>query len=199
MKVDLDSLSDKKVILKTIDDFGIKTMERSSKKNSLLSVSIQKLSASGNEGHLVADGLSRLQQEMKGLDPSGIDFTKKGLLGVIFNPLKSHFTKYQKADGVIANIIETIENGKEILKNDITTLEIEKSALRELTKQLSKEIKLASLMDANIENQIELAKARVEDEEKIKFISEEVLFPLRQKVLDMQTMIAVNNQGIIAM
>ncbi len=199
LKVDLDSLSDKKVILKTIDDFGIKTMERSSKKNSLLSVSIQKLSASGNEGHLVADGLSRLQQEMKGLDPSGIDFTKKGLLGVIFNPLKSYFAKYQKADGVIANIIETIENGKEILKNDITTLEIEKSALRELTKQLSKEIKLASLMDANIENQIELAKARVEDEEKIKFISEEVLFPLRQKVLDMQTMIAVNNQGIIAM
>lgn len=38
-----------------------------------------------------------------------------------------------------------------------------------------------------------------EDPEKIKYIQDEVLFPLRQKVMDLQQMQAVNQQGYFAM
>ncbi|HPT19867.1 MAG TPA: toxic anion resistance protein, partial [Methanothrix sp.] len=34
--------------------------------------------------------------------------------------------------------------------------------------------------------------------EKIKFVSEEVLFPLRQRIMDMQQVIVVNQQGVMA-
>lgn len=53
------------------------------------------------------------------------------------------------------------------------------------------------LMDQEIETQLEAAKLRDEDEEKVRFITEEVLFPLRQRVMDLQQMLVVNQQGII--
>lgn len=198
LKIDIGSLEDRKVILKSIEDFGIDTMQRSSKKNSLLQVSVGALSNAGGEGGAVAKGLMELQREMKGLDPSVIDFTKKGFLGKLFNPLRGYFEKYQKADSIICDIVDSLEKGKSTLKNDNTTLEIEEIALRDITKKLMKEIEMGTLMDESIENQIQLARSRNEDEDKIRFISEEILFPLRQRIMDMQQMIVVNHQGIMA-
>ena len=91
-----------------------------------------------------------------------------------------------------------MDRGKTTLKNDNTTLYIEKQAMSDLTKKLMKEIQLGTLMDESIEKQIEAAKARNEDPEKIKFVTEEVLFPLRQRFMDMQQMIVVNQQGVMA-
>lgn len=54
------------------------------------------------------------------------------------------------------------------------------------------------LMDSEIESQIEAAKLRQESEDKILFITEEVLFPLRQRLMDLQQMLVVNQQGIMA-
>lgn len=53
-------------------------------------------------------------------------------------------------------------------------------------------------MDESIEAQIEAAKARNEDPDKIRFIAEEILFPLRQRIMDLQQMLVVNQQGIVA-
>jgi len=198
MEVKLDSLEDRKSIIKSIENFGMDTLEKSSKKNSLLQVSVGALSNSGDEGGAVAKGLIDLQREMKGLDPSVIDFTKKGLLGKLFNPLRAYFQKYQKADAVIGDIVQSLEKGKAILKNDNTTLEIEEVALRDITKKLRKEIEMGTMMDELIEDKIQLARSRNEDEDKIRFISEEILFPLRQRIMDMQQMIVVNHQGIMS-
>src|SRR5690606_25399444 len=92
----------------------------------------------------------------------------------------------------------SLDKGKTTLKNDNTTLEIEQQALRELTKTLQKEIQLGAFMDSSIESQIEAAQLRNDDPDKIRFITEEVLFPLRQRVMDLQQMLVVNQQGIMA-
>ncbi|CAH1230135.1 hypothetical protein PAECIP111891_06629 [Paenibacillus allorhizoplanae] len=197
MEIDLDSLEKRKNILAAVENFGIETMRASSQKNALLQVTIGQLSRAGDEGGIVAKGLGELQLQMKDLDPSGIDFVKRGFLGKFFNPLRSYFHQFDKADMVIAEIIETLNKGKLGLKDDNTTLLLEQHALRDLTKKLRKEIQLVSYMDESIEAQIALAKARNDDPEKIQFITEEVLFPLRQRTLDMQAMMAVNQQGFI--
>jgi uncharacterized protein YaaN involved in tellurite resistance len=57
---------------------------------------------------------------------------------------------------------------------------------------------MGTLMDESIASQVDMAKARNEDPEKVKFITEEIQFPLRQRVMDMQQMIVVNHQGIMA-
>ncbi|WP_018755459.1 toxic anion resistance protein [Paenibacillus terrigena] len=198
MSLDLDSLEKRKEILQSIDTFGMNTMRTSSNKNNLLQVSVGNLSKTGDDGGQVAKGLTELHMQLKDLDPSVIDFTKTGFLGKLFNPLRAYFLKYEKADAMIADIVVSLDKGKTTLKNDNTTLEIEQQALRDLTKKLQKEIELGTLMDASIEAQIEAAKARNEDPDKIRFITEEVLFPLRQRVMDMQQMMVVNQQGIMA-
>lgn len=198
LELDLESLEKRQAVLQSIDSFGMGTMRSSSDKNALLQVSVGNLSKTGDEGGQVAKGLTELHLQLKDLDPSAVDFAKSGLLGRFFNPLRHYFAKYQRADTVISDIIVSLDKGKTILKNDNTTLQIEQQALRELTRKLQKEIELGLLMDQEIETQVEAARVRGEDEEKIRFISEEVLFPLRQRVMDLQQMLVVNQQGIMA-
>ncbi|MEK0314711.1 toxic anion resistance protein [Cohnella sp. 56] len=199
MSLDIESLDKRKGILQSIDSFGMGTMRTSSEKNQLLQITVGNLSKTGDEGGQVAKGLAELNIQLKDLDPSAIDFAKRGMLGKLFNPLRAYFARYEKADVVIADIIVSLDKGKTTLKNDNTTLEIEQQTLRDLTKKLQKEIQLGSLMDASIEQQVEAAKARSEDPEKIRFITEEVMFPLRQRLMDLQQMLVVNQQGIMAM
>lgn len=199
MSLELDSLDKRREILQSIDTFGIDTMKLSSSKNALLQVSVGNLSKAGEDGGQVAKGLADLHTQIKDLDPSLVDFAKTGILGKFFSPIRSYFLKYEKADGIIADIIVSLDKGKITLKNDNTTLEFEQHSLRELSKKLRKEIQLGALMDESIEAQIETAKIRNEDPEKIRFITEEILFPLRQRVMDLQEMLVVNQQGIMAM
>jgi uncharacterized protein YaaN involved in tellurite resistance len=198
LELDIESVEKRKEILQSLDTFGMSSMKSSSEKNSLLQVSVGNLSKTGDEGGQVAKGLTELHLQLKDLDPSAVDFAKSGFLGKFFNPLRSYFAKYQRADAVISDIITSLDKGKSVLKNDNTTLEFEQQALRELTKKLQKEIQLGVLMDEEIESQIEAAKLRNETEDKIQFITEEVLFPLRQRVMDLQQMMVVNQQGIMA-
>lgn len=198
LELDIESVEKRKEVLQSLDTFGMSSMKSSSEKNSLLQVSVGNLSKTGDEGGQVAKGLTELHLQLKDLDPSAVDFAKSGFLGKFFNPLRSYFAKYQRADAVISDIITSLDKGKSVLKNDNTTLEFEQQALRELTKKLQKEIQLGVMMDEEIESQIEAAKLRNETEDKIQFITEEVLFPLRQRVMDLQQMMVVNQQGIMA-
>jgi len=198
LTLDIEEFAKKRYILQSIESFGADSMKRSAAKNSLLQMTVGKLSKDGGEGGVVAKGLMDLNRELKDLDPSLIDFTTTGIFGKLFNPIRAYFARYQRADSAIADIIASLDIGKTTLKNDNTTLEIEQQAMRDLTKKLMKEIQLGALMDKSIEMQIEAAKARNEDPEKVKFVTEEVLFPLRQRLMDMQQMIIVNQQGVMA-
>ncbi|MFQ8600062.1 MAG: toxic anion resistance protein [Oscillospiraceae bacterium] len=153
----------------------------------------------GGESSAVSKGLEDLSVKMRDLDPSGLDFIKTGLFGKIFNPVRRYFERYKTADAEIAGIVKTLDKGKGILKNDNTTLEIEQAAMRDLTKQLAQKIELGMQLDAHLTNAVENAKAAGEDAEKIKFVEEEILFPLRQRLLDFQQLLVVNQQGIVAM
>jgi len=193
LTLDIDEFAKKKEILLSIESFGAESMKRSSSKNSLLQITVGELSREGDDEGLVARGLMDLNRELKDLDPSLIDFTKTGILGKLFDPVRAYFAKYQRAESAIADIIVSLDKGKTTLKNDNTTLEIEQQAMRDLTRKLMKEVQLGSQMDEAI-----AAKARNEEPEKIKFVSEEVLFPLRQRIMDMQQVIVVNQQGVMA-
>jgi len=198
LTLDIDEFAKKKEILQSIESFGADSMKRSAAKNSLLQITVGELSRKEDDGSLVSKGLMDLNRELKDLDPSLIDFAKTGLFGKIFGPVRAYFAKYQRAESAIADIIVSLDKGKTTLKNDNTTLEIEQQAMRDLTRKLMKEVQLGSLMDEAIEKQIDAARSRNEAPEKIKFVSEEVLFPLRQRIMDMQQVIVVNQQGVMA-
>jgi uncharacterized protein YaaN involved in tellurite resistance len=195
--IDLDDFANRIDILQQIESFGADTMERSKAKIDLLQVTVEKLSRDGDEGGPVAKSLVDLQREFRHLDPSLIDFTKSGFLGKLLDQIMDYYAKYQRVDSTIENIVVSLDRGSTTLKRDNTTLEDEKQAIRILIKKLKNEIQLAILMDGEIEKQIEAARARNEDQEKIIFANEEILFPLRQRLMDLQTMIVVNEQGVM--
>lgn len=199
MALDLDALGEKRKMLKSIDEFAMETLQKSARRNTLLQTTIGNLSQGGEEGGVVSNGLADLHREIKDLDPSFLDFTKEGILGKIFNPVRRYFQKYERADGAIRDIIVALDKGRATLKNDNTTLDLEEEALREISKKLSAELALGMAMDAEITEQIACAAADQIGEDKIRFVTEEVLFPLRQRIMDMQQMAVVNHQGIIAM
>lgn len=195
----INDFSKRKELTTAIEEFGTDLVKQSSTKNSLMKKRIGELSKVGGEGGMVAKGLEDLSIQMKDLDPSGIDFSKTGPLARLFSPVKAYFNKYKQADTVIAEIIESLEKGAKTLKDDNTTLEIEQASMRELTRQLNEKIKLGEDLDTYLTNQIENEKASNGDQEKIKFVEEEILFPLRQRIVDFNQMLAVNQNGIIAM
>ena len=198
MTLDISGLQEKRAVLQTINLFGLESMQASARKNSLLQVTVGSLAQGGEGGNVVSNSLADLHREIKDLDPSYLSFTKEGFFGKFFNPVRRYFEKYNRADSVIKDIITSLDKGKKTLTNDNITLELEEEALREITKKLRAEIELGVIMDEKVTQAIEHAAKIGEPEEKVRFVTEEVLFPLRQRVMDLQQMIVVNHQGIVA-
>jgi len=199
MAIDMDSTGKRREILKSIEEFATDTLQGSARRNSLLQTTIGNLSKGGEDGGMVSNSLADLHREIKDLDPSMLDFAKEGVLGKLFNPIRRYFDKYKKADAVINDIIISLDKGKATLKNDNTTLDIEEDAIRELTKKLNKELELGIALDEQVSALLDRESAAGGDDDKIRFVTEEILFPLRQRIMDMQQMVVVNHQGIIAM
>ena len=111
----------------------------------------------------------------------------------------NYFDRFQTADGAIADIVKSLEKGAGVLSDDNVTLEFEQASLRDLTKQLNRKMQLGEDLDKYLTANIERLRSEGGDEEKLKFIEEEVLFPLRQRMIDFGQMQAVNQNGIVAM
>ena len=198
-KADFDNPSERQGILKPLDEFGVSAINRSQSRNKLLATRFVDFNKGGEDAGEVGDKLSELNMQMKDLDPGMIDFTKKGFLGNIFNPVRRYFNRYQKAETAIANIVKSLDVGSRTLQNDNTTLLAEESHLRELTKKLMADIELGKMMDESIETQIRKAELEEVEQDKIDFVRHEILFPLRQRIMDMQQMIVINQNGIVAL
>ena len=199
LTVDLNSFDERKELTTAIETFGADLVKDSATKNELLKTKVGDLGNFGGASADVAKGLEDLTIEMKDLDPSAIDFMKTGPLGKIFNPVRRYFTKLEDSDKAIGDIIKSLDKGETSLRNDNTTLELEQASMRDLTKQLNEKVEMGTQLDEYLTNAIEKAKADGTDPDRVKFVEEEILLPLRQRLLDFEQMLAVNQQGIVAM
>jgi uncharacterized protein YaaN involved in tellurite resistance len=111
-------------------------------------------------------------------------------------PLQKYFTRFQQADSIIDAIIRSLEDGKDQLGRDNTTLRFDQKAMRELTLRLDKTIRLGQLIDQRLSYALE--RDVTPDDPRRSFIEEELLFPLRQRIIDIQQQLAVNQQGVLA-
>ena len=199
INVNLDSVASRREITSAVNELGSDIMERSANKNAILAKRMGELSRGGSESGEVAKSLEDLAIKMRDLDPSGIDFAKSGPLASLFNPVRRYFERYKSADGEIADIVKSLDRGRTTLKQDNVTLELEEGAMRDLTKQLNQKLEMAIDLDAYLTSKIEEIRAQGTDDERVKFLEEEVVFPLRQKIMDFQQLLVVNQQGIVAM
>ncbi len=196
---DLNNPQEREGILKPLDNFGLNEMSRSASHNEMLATRFVDLTKGGKDADNIGDQLIELNKQMKDLDPSRVDFNKNGVIGNLMNPVRKYFGKYEKPEGAISDNVESPDKSSKVLQNDNTTLLNEETYLREVTNKLLADIELGKQMDASIEAQIQSAEIEGVEQSKIDFVREEILFPLRQRIMDMQQMIVVNQQGIVSL
>jgi uncharacterized protein YaaN involved in tellurite resistance len=185
-----------------VETLGLDLQKQSARKSDMLKQPISKLSQRGEDGGEVANALVDLKVKVEELDPAQFDFSpgwfsrSLGFLPFIGNPIKRYFTRYESADTVLSAIRNSLEKGQRTLERDNITLIDDQHAMRELTFKLQNAIKIGQAIDEELVYRLENKLSPGDD--KYKFIEEEILFPLRQRIQDLQQQLAVNQQGFIA-
>jgi len=186
----------------SVDQLALDLQKEAARQSEMLKQPIRALSERSKDGGEVANSLIDLKMQVEELDPNKVDlepgwFTRMlGRLPGIGSPLKRYFTKYESAQTVIAAIVRSLELGRDTLKRDNVTLKEDQKRMREMTHKLSEAVKLAQMIDQKLE--YKLSREISPTDPKAAFVKEELLFVLRQRVMDLQQQLAVNLQGVLA-
>lgn len=202
MSIDAKDLLAQKKQSVAVAGLGKKVQVELARQSQMLSQPMTVLVQDAEDGGKVATSLLSLQEQVNIINPNRVDFTMSTIRRLLAKipgvgtTLSRWFAKYQIVSTVIQDIVKSLKDGKSTLERDNTTLEDDQRRMRELTFQLEEYIKLGQLLDQKLTNAIETKVAA--DDERMKFLQEEVLFPLRQRIMDLQQQLAVNQQGILA-
>ncbi|MBX3018173.1 MAG: toxic anion resistance protein [Bdellovibrionaceae bacterium] len=186
----------------SVEQMGGEVQKRAAKQSELLRQPVKKLAERGGDGGPVANALVDLKMQVEELDPGKFDFEPGwfsralGALPGVGTPLKRYFTKFESAQTVIAAITRSLEDGRDQLNRDNVTLLEDQKQMRETGKKLERAIALGQLMDQKL--QYKLDRDIPAGDPKHKFVAEELVFPLRQRIMDLQQQLAVSQQGVIA-
>jgi uncharacterized protein YaaN involved in tellurite resistance len=185
-----------------LESMGSELQKEAARRSQMLKQPINKLYKDTNEGGEVANALVNLKLKVEELDPGQFDFEPgwatraMGMLPFVGTPLKRYFTKYENASTVMDAIIRSLRQGREQLSRDNLTLADDQKAMRALTEKLDKAIKLGQLIDAKLTSQLE--RELTPGDPRHTFVQTEWLFPLRQRIQDLQQQMVVNQQGVLA-
>jgi uncharacterized protein YaaN involved in tellurite resistance len=185
-----------------VDSMGRDLQTRSATRSRMLQAPLKDLSHGTEDGGEVAKSLSNLRIEVEKLDPSSLDtdagwFTRLvGKIPGVGTPLKRYFMRYESSQTQIDSIVKSLEQGRDQLKRDNVTLGDDQKQMRELTHALTDQVALAQALDASVVDK--LATEIGPDDPRRQFVEEDILFSLRQRTLDLQQQLAVNQQGVLA-
>lgn len=199
---DPDQIDSRDQNIASIETLGGKVQKEAAHRSNMLKEPIRKLAARGEDGGAVANALVNLKDQVEELNPGKFDFKAGwfsrtlGRLPGVGTPLKKYFTKFESAQTVIEAIIRSLEEGRDVLNRDNITLNQDQKMMRGLTINLNKTIQLGLLVDQKLSYALE--REIGPDDPRRRFIEDELLFPLRQRIQDLQQQLAVNQQGVLA-
>ncbi len=185
-----------------VEVMGRDLQREAAHRSKMLQQPVKDLSRRGADGGPVATSLIDLKMHVESLDPNQIDFSPGwvtrfiGMVPGIGTPLKRYFAKYESAQTMVDATIKSLEKGRDQLSRDNVTLRDDQQAMRGLTVKIGKQILLAELLDGQL--QLQLDRKIPADDDRHQFVQEELMFPLRQRTMDLQQQLAVNQQGVLA-
>lgn len=104
--------------------------------------------------------------------------------------------RVQNTQQALDAIIAELESGRDMLHRDNLTLSDDQQALTHVLNELNRQIALGRMIDRRLCDDIA---TRDDDDPRRHFLEEELLFPLRQRVVDLQQQLAVSQQGVLAL
>jgi len=185
-----------------VDEMGLELQQQAAHRSVMLQTPLRQLAHQGDEGGPVAKALVDLRGRMEGLDParhrlapSALDRVMALIPGVD-SRLQRYFQKFENAQQALDAIIDELKGGRDMLHRDNVTLSDDQQALNKILAELNRQIALGRLIDSRLQGEIA---ARDADDPRRHFLEEELLFPLRQRIVDLQQQLAVSQQGVLAL
>jgi uncharacterized protein YaaN involved in tellurite resistance len=199
---DMNQIEVRQQNIAAIDNLGAKAQKDSALRSAMLREPIRKLAQKGEDGGEVANALVNLNLKVEELDPEEFNLNPGwfprllGMIPGVGTPLKRYFLQFESAQTVLDAIFRSLQTGADILKRDNITLIDDQKQLRLATHKLKKSIELGMMVDTKL-NQV-MEQDIPSDDPRCAFIKEELLFPLRQRLMDLQQQLAVNQQAVLA-
>lgn len=203
--------------IQEITELGNKEiLEATQLSNGLMDLSLNSMMKSDSQvNQEIANGIVELRQVADQLNPvtSGIDFSQgaagtikgKKLFGIIplptkaANEIQKYFLKYETGQESINRILTSLENGKNKLTENNNALLMEKNKSWNIMLALRNNIYYAQTVVSKIHEKVEQAKRENKINQAIeKIVTEDILFPLEQKIMDMETQLAISVNGYIS-
>jgi uncharacterized protein YaaN involved in tellurite resistance len=180
-----------------VDNYGVTAQRDSAGRAKMLDIRVRDLKKL--EGGPVADSLKNLEIFMEKYDPAKFDMAPGflarwfGFLPGVGQSMKSYILGFNSAGTLLQAIEESIIKSQQTLERDNITMAEDQKVMLQDTIRLRRLLLIGQMADQKIQERLNVET----DPEEQRFIKEELLFPLRQRVQDIQTMIAVNTQGLI--
>ena len=186
----------------SMEKFGLDAQKNSGKRSQMLKQSIGKLKPEDDKDpDNVGNMLMNLNSQMVELDPTGVSMDKPWWSNLQFvfpflkTPLQRYFMKYQSADSVLDNIRSGLLAGQKQLENDSKMLEQDQRKMRASLGTLNEAIAAGTYLRDELDYAVT---NDIQDDTVITFVKDQMLFPLSQRLTDLQQQAAVNQQGIMS-
>lgn len=185
------------VLIDSVGNEEVKTLKTLSKS---LQGPIMNMQNDNSESAKIGKSLVQLKTKVEEINPSKFDFNP-GWLGRTLQRItgssaaNKYFTKFQTTQSVIEAINKNLEEGKISLMEDNAIFQDDKTRYRQTTKSLLEKLQILQYTDTLLIGKIDETKKADEKQ----FLSNEVHFPLRQQIQDLQQTLAVTAQGVIAL
>lgn len=173
---------------------SIQTLSRS------LQQPIKEMAALDTDANKISQSLIDLKVHVEEIDPGKFDFNP-GWIGRMLakvtgsSAINKYVTKYSSTQDVIKAVVHSLQEGKKSLEEDNIIFGEDKKKYREMTLVLREKIKILAETDKIIAEKIE----EEQDPDRKYFLQEEIAFPLKQHIIDLEQTNVVSGQGVIAL
>jgi uncharacterized protein YaaN involved in tellurite resistance len=183
----------------SVDGLALTTQQEAAHRSSLLKEPVKALYRS-KDGKTVGDGLVQLKQRMMELDPVKFGLSVQALQTAlnhskIGKAIDAYWTKNQDMETVINAVVKSLQLGASQLQRDNEAYAADQEAMRMSTKKLKEALIVVALIDQALERK--LAAGEIKDADDMKFIRQELLFPVRQRQMSLQQTLLANQQAIL--
>ena len=201
LKQDIKDPLQQEEVRSAVEGAGSEIEQTLTRKSGLLKEQIRVL-ASQAESSPVAKSLIDLKVNVDRINPNRYKLLSPGGVGRMFAwipgvgiTVNRYFTMWQSSGSVIDSVVMQIREGAKELIRDNETLRADQAEMRAAIIRQQKVIQTLMLVNEKLTVKIEQMEAGSEDR---RFMEEEILFALRQRIGDLQTSLAVNQQGVMS-
>lgn len=183
-----------------VEDLGGAVQRKLVHKSNLLKEPMGTLMADLQDGGSIAQDMINLQVQISEIDPNRFNFNMSGFrrllskLPGVGTVLSKWLIRFESVQAIVNDIIESLKVGRKRLNRDNITLENDKAEMYKLSQQLQEYVAYGQTLDKELVRRID---SEVSDEQHKTFLQKEVVFPLRQRIIDLQQQQAVNQHSMV--